>query len=69
MPSSSTSASMLRLDRAAATRAPPSRQPARVRRRVEERDVEAVLEELPRRAEAGPAAADDDRLRGAFGRR
>ena len=51
------------LDRAAASRAPPSGQPARVRRRVEERDVEAVLEELPRRAEPGPPASDDDSFR------
>mmetsp|Transcript_12830 Transcript_12830/g.50143 ORF Transcript_12830/g.50143 Transcript_12830/m.50143 type:complete len:247 (-) Transcript_12830:73-813(-) len=47
------------LHRAAVRRPPAGGQPAGVRGGVQERDVEAVLEELPSRAEPGPPASDD----------
>ena len=48
------------LHRAAVRGSPAGGQPAGVGGGVQERDVEAVLEELPRRAEPGPPASDDD---------
>ena len=48
------------LHRAAVRGSPTGGQSAGVGGGVQERDVEAVLEELPRRAEPGPPASDDD---------